>query len=351
MRNCIICFVASMTVFCCSDAIAQFNPRSNTALISTKVDTLQVIKKDANVINMKIYDEPYDKYLRQLQSKQRNWVQVKSGLKLTQSSFTNWAAGGNNAFAGRAHINVEHKYTSPYFNIHNIFDSAFGLQSSDGITLKNEDFFRLSTTPSWRFAEHWELSSPFEIKSQFIDSYVSAEDRTVTSTFFAPAYLNLSMGIKYNNTKKTLDLYFAPVSGNMIMVLDKMIADKGTFGEQGRQYIPQFMNVFKLRYKEQLFKNIMTVDTKFESYWDYSTVPRLIGEVKLDFQFTRILGASIYAMAIYDDKIQTPDVKEGKNNYLQFTENIGFGITYNFVTKSHPAPPEEPRKKIKKNRK
>lgn len=326
-----------------STASAQFTNRSNSTLIPTKLDTLKVPQRNPGVLNMKIYDDAYDKYLRKLQNKQRNWIKVESGLLLTQTSFTNWAAGGNNSFSGRAFLNLEHKYNGTHFNIHSIFNSAYGIQSSDGITHKNEDYFKITSTPSWRIARHWELSGSLVLNSQFNNSYAKPGDSIMVSTFFAPAYLTVALGVKYNNLKKTIEIYDAPISGNLIMVLNKELANIGKFGEKGRQYIPQFINYFRFTYNETLFKSKLTLNTKLETFWDYKTIPRMVAETKVGFKFAKLFGVNLYAQAIYDDKILTPDAKEGIKNYFQFTEVIGFGLTYNFVSKKHPAPPEEPR--------
>lgn len=329
-----------------STAKAQFNPRRNTATLESKLDTLKVnTDKTSEMLNFKVYNEAYDRYLRDLQSKQRNWFQLKAGLQLTQTSFMNWAAGGDNSFAGRAYINAEHRYNAPTFNVKTIFDAAYGMQSSDGKSRKTDDYFNFSTTPSWRVAKHWEVSASLVLRSQFTNSYKSSEDKTLLSSLFAPAYLTTAAGLKYNNLKKTIEIFMSPASLNVLMVLNKDLADRGVFTEAGRQWEPQFINYFRFNYNEKLLKDKLVFKIKFENFWDYKTVPRIVSENSIDFKFAKMLSASFYIMAIYDDKIQTPDVKDGKNNYFQMTETFGFGIAYNFKTKEHPAPPEAPRKK------
>lgn len=335
---------------CVHEARSQFNPRNNTTTFETKIDTIKV--KETEVLTMQIYDQAYDKYLRKLQFKQRNWVKLKSGLQITQSSYTNWAAGGNNAFSGRAFFELEHKYTGPLFNMHNKAEARYGFQTTDGISRKNEDFFRINVAPNWRLSPHWELSALVDLRSQFTASFVPPADSILASSFFAPAYLNASVGIKYNNLSKTFEFYLAPLSGDMIMVLDRELADKGVFGEEGRQYISSFGNLIKISYKkEKMFNGLLSIDAKVESLWDYVRTPRLFGEVKVGLQFTSWLGANFHAQAIYDEQIKTPDVAAGGSNYFQFFQTVGFGLTYNFESKKHPAPPEAPRDNFKRKKK
>lgn len=332
------------------ETFAQFNPRNNTTVFETKVDTIKV--KNNEILNMLIYDEAYDKYLRKLQFKQRNWIKLKSGLQITQTSFSNWAAGGNNAFSGRAFFELEHKYTAPQFNMQNKIEGRFGFQSTDEVSRKNEDFFRLTIAPNWRISPHWEFSASIDLKSQFTDSYTPPADSLLASSFFAPAYLNASIGLKYNNLSKTFEFYVAPISGDMIMVLNKELANNGVFGEQGRQYISSFGNLIKVAYKkDKMINGLLSIDAKVESLWDYAYMPRLFGEVKVGLKFTSWLGANFHIQAIYDEKIKTPNVAEGGQDYFQLFHTLGFGLTYNFESKKHPAPPEAPRDSFKRNKK
>lgn len=341
-------------------AAAQFNPRSKIIVLDAKVDTLKVnTDKTSEMLNFRIYNEAYDKYLRDLQSKQRNFFKMETGLKLTQTSYSNWAAGGNNSFSGRANLKMTHKYTSPVFNVETIFDAAFAMISTDNRWQKSEDYFNLTSTPSWRISPRWELSASLVLSSQFANSYKNDEQAERTSSFFAPAYLTTAVGIKYNNLKNTLEFFVAPTSGNMIMVLDQELADRGIFGEVGKKFIPKFINYFRFTYKEDILKSKLSFNMKLESFWDYSTVPRLVSENSIGFKFTRLLSVKLYLMAMYDDKIMTPNVKDSEENplgaekshfqkYFQMTETLGFGIEYKFETKKHPAPPENPRKRIKR---
>lgn len=330
-------------------SFAQFNPRNNTVALEAKVDTLKVSSyKTSEMLNFKIYNDAYDKYLRELQSKQRNFFKMKTGLQLNQTSFTNWAAGGNNSFSGRLYLNMEHSYKSPKFEVKTVFDAAYGMLSTDAIVRKSEDYFNISSSPSLRMSPRWELSASLILNSQFTNSYKAPGDTIKTSSLFAPAYVTVAPGFKYNNLKKTVELFMAPGSLNMIMVLDRELADKGVFGEAGRQYIPKFINYFRFEYKEKIIKEKLTFHLKFETFWDYNIMPRIVSENKIDFKISRLFSANIYIKGIYDDQIQTPDVKDGGNDYFQMTETFGFGIGYNFETKKHPAPPETPRKKIKR---
>lgn len=344
-----------LLIFVSNVAMAQFDESKSTVGVSTKIDTIRVnTSKTSEMLDFKIYNDAYDRYLRELQKKFRNSFQYKSGMALTQTSFSNWAAGGTSSFSGRAYLNTEHKYTAPTFNIQSNFDAAIGMLSSDGLTKKSEDYFTLTSKPSWKISEHWQLSASFILRSQFSNTYIikkntaGEEYSLMSSTIFAPAYLTAAPGVKYINTAKTIETFFSPSAGNMIMVLNTALADQGSFGKPGRKFNSQFINYFSFIYKEKILNNKLSFDVKFESFWNYNHgTPRLISENKIGYQLTRVLSANFYMMAIYDDTIKTPEA----SNHLQLTETIGLGVGYTFASKKHPAPPEKPRKDYKRKAK
>lgn len=328
---------------CC---YAQFTPKSNSANIEAKVDSI-IPASTQQQLNLKLYNDAYDKYVRKLRFKQRNFLHIKNAsLTATQTSLTNWAAGGNNSFVARAAFNMEHIYTAPIFNVKTVLDAAFGMMMTDQIFRKNEDWFNVTITPSWRFAERWEFSSSFLLRSQFSNSYIAPGDTIISSSFMAPGNFSLSAGISYVPPKKKFNIYIAPISGNVLMVINKELADRGGFGmEQGRQFKASFGAIFRMTYKESFAKNKITYETKLESVWDYDSSPTMWWEHKLGFKFTNLLGANLYLLAIYNDKVNTPEA--GNHNFFQFQESFGFGLTYSFKTK---APEPIPYNKMTKER-
>lgn len=340
-------------ILCCvvEPASAQFN--QNKTAISAESKTIDSVtvknNTETGILKVKVYNEAYDRYLRDMQFKQRNFLEVKSALRVAQTSFDNWAAGGNNSFSGRAFLNVVHIYTAPTFNVKSVFDSAFGIITSDGLTRKNEDFFNLSITPSWKISGRFELSGSLVFRSQFADSYQAPANEVLTSAFLAPGYLTPSIGITYFNKKRNFTFYVAPASGNLIMVTNQGLADKGAFGVKPGEKFKVELGLFnRITFSGNFMKNKFNYTTKMENFWSYENIrPSIWWENKLTYNFTNLLSADLYVLMIYNDKINTPSVKDGGNNYFQFTESFGFGISYHFKSKSYPAPPEPPRKHIR----
>lgn len=340
--NRIALLISLLIVIPCT-ALAQFNPRNNAAQQMQKIDTMAIKQKieTPKNLNIQVYNDAYDDYLKMMRRKQRNVLEFSSLLNITQTSFSNWAAGGNNSFSGRGAINASHTYSAPIFNVKSIFDAAYGFITSDGNVRKNEDYFNITSTPSWKIANHFELSASLMFKSQFTNSYKAPADTLLISSFMAPATLTPSLGVTYFNKSKSLTVFLAPLSGNITLVLNDTLSQQGSFGvKPGQKINSQLGSMVRVNYKDSFYKDKLGYETKFELFIRFEGTPILWWENKLSFKFTNLLSANFYLLTIYNDQIPTPQSKEGKNNFWQFNESLGFGISYRIKSKKYEAPPE-----------
>lgn len=336
-------------------AHGQFTqPPTTTSLnLGSRPDSITITT--APKLNMQVYNEAYEQYLRQVQFKQRNKMIIKgTGLTLTQAAFDNWTAGGNNSLSARAFAHVEHHYTGPNFNIKSIFEGAVSVISSDGKFNKSEDYWNINIKPNWRIAPKWEASGDLLIKSQFANTLQYNDDQaTIVSGFMAPGEIIASAGITYVPPKGRLSIYIAPVSGNLFMVLSEELAAKGSFGmDPGQKFKPKFGALFRVIYNEKFAKDKIEYYTKLESFWNYDSDPTIWWENKLNFKFTNLFGANIYFLAKYNKNEAPPRVKEGGSSfwdYCQINESFGLGLSFNFQSKV-PTKIETPYVKVKKRR-
>lgn len=320
-------------------ASAQFNIRPNTS--STKVesgiDTVKLTNEaKSSPLDLNVYSTAYDKYLKREIFKFRNKIAFQSSFTLSQTSMDNWAAGGSNSFSGRLWLKLTHTYTKSEanFNVISSIDGAYTMLMADEITTKSEDYLNLTSTPSWKLGSRWEASGSLTLKTQFTDSYASTSDTVISSTFFAPAYLNLSAGITYSPPKGKFKAFIAPISGNATFVLNPELSALGAYGvEAGKKSLTEFGAFARIEYNESFWKDKASFYTKAESFWNYYSCPNVWFEAKLTFKFSEIFGAEIYAKAIYDEAISTPRVDE--NNYWQFMQSTGFSLTFTFNSKKN----------------
>lgn len=328
-----------------ANCFAQFTQTTTATKIEpTKIDSISV--EVTPKLNMAVYNNAYDQYLRKLNFKKRNKIIIKNtGLTLTQTSFDNWAAGGTNSFSMRAAAYIEHNSTYKGFDIKSVFDGAYGTVLSEGILQKNEDWFNISVTPSYSLSKHWKLTASLILKSQFSNSYSgTGDDKTLISGFFSPGQLFVTAGVTYSSKKPDkFSIFLAPISGNLLMVINDELAEQQKFGmdEVGRKYKPSFGSFIRVLYNANIHKDMITYNTKLESFWDYTMSPTLWWENKLNFKFTNLFSANLYIQMKYDESVQTPRSMEGKNSFWQkwqINESLGLGLIYNFKSK---APVEE----------
>lgn len=325
-------------------AQAQFTQRldtsqGETAADSTALSAAQSIKpSEPEVLNFTLYSDAYDQYVRRELFKQRNKIKIGSALTVTQTMFDNWAKGGNNSFAGRAYALVEHIYKKDAFEVKSSFEGAYTITATEDYVRKSEDFLNITSTPSWNISKRWMISGSAILKSQFANSYKAPGDTILVSSFFAPATLNLSAGITYKQPNSKLEIYLAPISGALLMVLNKELADKGGFGmDAGKQVDPQIGALLRITYGIEFAKKKISFDTKLETFWQYNReIPTLWWENKLNFRFTNLFGANLYILTIYNDQINTP--RAADKNFWQINESFGFGLTFNFNSKPNTGP-------------
>lgn len=330
-------------------SFAQFTIRNKVSHLESRKDSIKVHKVEATTLDLQLYNQAYDDYLRKMQFRKRNSIKMESSLTINQNQFDNWAAGGNNVISLRAYIQAEHKYTRRIFGMTSNLSMALGFQNTDGVTRKNEDWLNISTTPSWRFANRWSVSASAILKTGVMNSYVAPGDTVLASTFFAPAQLLPAAGISYKSANGALDIYMAPLSGKIIFVTNDLLADKGGFGiPAGQKFGTEFGSFLRVVYDKKFFKrNQLSYSTRFETFIRYNSTPTLWWENNITCKITKVLAAKLYVLAVYDDKIATPRSKEGMHNYLQINQSFGLGLSFNLQSKKYNDPPENLRTKAR----
>lgn len=124
---------------------------------------------------------------------------IISGLTLTQISYTDWAAGGENAFAYNASIIGksinEEEMTSWTTNYKLSFGQA---EISDKGLRKTDDAIILETILAYKLKTHVNPYISASANSQFTTSYeYNDSSRTAISTFLDPLYAREAIGVGF----------------------------------------------------------------------------------------------------------------------------------------------------------
>jgi hypothetical protein len=278
-----------------------------------------------------------------------------ASLNFTQSSFTNWAAGGENAISGTAMLNLFANYKKNKSTWDNTLDLAYGmLQSGNAPVRKNEDKIDFSSKfGEYAFGDRWYYSALLNFKSQFDKGYNLPDDTTVVSHFLAPAYVLGAIGLDYKSkTEGVFSFFISPVTSKTTIVYDEKLADAGAYGvdpaeydtagvkiKDGSFYRSEFGGYVKIAFKKDIFKNV-NFQTRLELFTNYLDHPENIDvnwENILAMKINRFLTCTVTTQMIYDHDIPVPVEREvngvkvpGTGPRLQFKEVLSLGFAYKF---------------------
>ncbi len=273
------------------------------------------------------------------------------GLNFTQVNLSNWAAGGENSFAGMAMFKYAANYNDGKNTWDNMIDLAYGLnQKGDESPIKSEDKIDLSTKYGRYAFKHWYYSALLGFKSQFTAGYNYPNDSVEISNFMAPAYITLALGMDYK-PNDAFTMLIAPLTGRIIFVNDQNLADAGAFGvdpaefdllgnkiKDGANMRYEFGAFLKAEYKKDIMENV-NFTTKLELFSNYLEDAQNVDlnwETAFAMKVNKYITATLSTQLIYDDNtiinIDKNDdgIIDASGPRTQFKEVLGIGLAYKF---------------------
>ena len=269
------------------------------------------------------------------------------GLNFGQSSYTNWAAGGQNTISGQGIFNYEIHYLKGNFKWDNTLNTSLGYSYFDFShkPIKTDDKIELTSLAALKATEHLNYGAELAFRSQFAYGFDYANDSTnYISKFLAPAYVSLGLGIEWVPNPH-FSLYFSPVTGRMTIVNDDRLAEEGAFGvnDLDKNDTIAHTNFAKVRYEfgaravakfqYPLAQNI-DFNSKLELFSNYLNHPE---RIDVDWQNMLVLkvndwlNCNLATHLIYDYDIPFYDEAgvriEGSK--LQFKEVLAIGFMVN----------------------
>lgn len=279
------------------------------------------------------------------------------GLNINQLALSNWAAGGENTWTGKAFSNFELVYHKRRFEQKLIGAFAFGISRfADKRIEKQDDKIDLTYSLSLDSKTQWNISAVATFNTQFADGYKYPNDSTIISTFFAPAYLTVSAGYSYKTKDDHFQIFMSPMAGKVTFVMNQELADKGSFGvkkgyyDQDGTWIPGEniapaigINVI-INYKQPISKSInyTTMLNTFYNYLERRDDDRLRLDVNwentIHFNITKFLSTILFVHLKYDHNTTFPIYEEIEGVQtvvdnvpkLQLKESIGIAFIHKF---------------------
>lgn len=295
-----------------------------------------------------------EKQLRTKDSDTLNGWKTSSviGVNFSQSSFTNWAAGGQNSIAINSLFSLSAKYKSEHSSWDNFLDLGYGMQKqgADGKVIKTDDKLDFTSKYGKDAFKNWFYAALINFKSQMTPGYKYPNDSVTISDFLAPAYLTTALGMDFKKGEN-LSVFIAPVTGRITIVNSTLLADAGSYGvdaatydttgkliSHGKKMRSEFGGYMRVFWKTDVVKNV-TFQTKIDFFSNYIKHPENIDinwEALVSMKVNKYIAATISTNLIYDDDViiavdkNNDGIIEENGPRIQFKEVLAIGFTYKF---------------------
>lgn len=269
----------------------------------------------------------------------------KLSLTFNQLSLTNWAAGGENSFGGNGYLNLHANYKKENKNWDNNLDLAYGMIKLDGAAVrKSEDKIDFYSKYGLNISKNLLASANVNFNTQFSDGYKYPNDSVVVSTFMAPAYLQVGIGLDYKPVKYA-SFSILPFTGRITFVNDQALADLGAYGvepaildtnnvviKQGKNVKMEFGGALMAIFDKEIFKNV-SFKSKLQLFTNYLKEPQNIDvnwDSMLSLKVNKHISSNIGISILYDDDTNIVD-KDGKTGpRTQIKQTFGVGLALDF---------------------
>lgn len=235
---------------------------------------------------------------------------------LNQSTFSNWAAGGENNVSGTASINYDFNYKKDDLSWDNKIIASYGLVKTNNSPFekKTDDRLEFNSLFGKKAAGYWYYSAFLNFRTQFTKGYIygtdanGAEIRTENTRFLSPGYLQFGPGILWKKSDQ-LKFNLAPATSKLTFV-DRAFTsgagyvDGSYFGVDGGKSMRYELGFHASGY----FKTVIMANVSFENilslYSNYLEDPQ---NVDIDYQLNIVMKVNKYLstnfsfQAIYDD--------------------------------------------------
>ena len=275
-------------------------------------------------------------------------------LSFAQSSFTNWAAGGDNTITFNGLFDFHAHYEKGNKKWENLLTLAYGqTRVGEQDYRKNEDKIDFISFYGIKASEKWYYSANFNFKSQFAPGYDYPDGidstRIKISNFLAPAFISLGLGMEYRPVDY-FSIYLSPATARWIIVNDQELADQGLFGVEGATYETdslgnpdltkkltdgetsrfEFGAYVRVMFVKDIAKNV-NLSTKLELFSDYLENPENVDvnwDTMINLTINNWLAASFGLQMIYDDNTPITDKDGNTGPRTQIKQLLGVGLTY-----------------------
>jgi hypothetical protein len=264
----------------------------------------------------------------------------KIALNFSQVGLSNWTGGGDPSMAFNGILNYTFKYEKEPHLWQNMVDAGYGVQRIGGKEepfKKSDDKLVYVSRYGYKIKGKWYASVLSDFRTQFYRGYSYENDTSIfISTFMAPAYWKLGIGVTYSHKfsdEESFSFTFSPLNGKTTFVLDDELSEKGEFGvDPGKKTKFHAGMDLTVALNKELVKNVTlsTTLSLFSRYEDMA-VADVNWDMAIWFKINEFLSANVSTQLIYnqDTEFINPD-GTSYGSAVQFKEVLGIGIAYSF---------------------
>jgi len=265
-------------------------------------------------------------------------IHGQNTVLIAQSSFSNWAAGGVNAFAGNVVFDYDFDYKKGDWSWDNKAIVGYGLSDQTGLGWrKNDDRLILNSLLGYKAAKYWLYTFYANFQTQFTNgySYDANNNKTLLSTFFAPAYLTFGPGFAFKQSDN-FRVNLSPIASRITIVENDSLANAGAYGvTPGNHELYEFGASLDAYYKVNLDKNI-AFENILKVFTNYLKQP---GNIYVDYaanifmKVSKVVTVNAGVELVNDPNAQIPITTNGvvaNHSVLQVRQIFGAGFTYKF---------------------
>lgn len=263
----------------------------------------------------------------------------QAALGFTQTSLTNWAAGGNSSYSVlfSGSYNANYKTTTESWT-NNINLRIGAIKQDNEVLNKSEDKIAITSKYGITAFKDWSYTADLSFNTQMAKGYTNkgTENEVITSKWLAPGYTTLSIGMDYK-PNKVFTFFASPIAGKVTFVTDTVMIDQTNYSiaEDKKAYWEPGLTL-KSTYTKSLREDITlaTNASFFTSYTEFMERVQVTWEGKINMQVNQYIALSLLCNMIYDTNVlfDTDDLDTDGNTIkkakVQFKEAFTFGFTY-----------------------
>ncbi len=261
------------------------------------------------------------------------WTRTANvSLQFTQNYISsNWYKGGESNNSMLSSLDISLNYNDQQrIQFDNRLEWKLGFVTSRSDSIHkykpNSDLLRLTSKLGLKAFSSWFYTIQAEFSTQIFSNY-NTNSHDVTSSFMAPGYLKLDLGMDYkkNLNNLTFSAVISPLSYKLTYV-DNDKVDVTKFGvEEGKKSKNDIGSNLQINSKWTIIPEIV-----WESRLSYFTTYKRAEaewENTFNFQLNRYLSTKLFVHARFDDGVEKD---EDDDSYFQLSELLSFGLSYNF---------------------